>query len=151
MAHEIGHYALNHVYETIVFFAIVLVGGFAFVRGSFEWGLRRWGGRWSIEGIGDVAGLPLLAALLSVYFFLLTPILNTYIRVNEAEADLYGLQAAREPEGFAEVALKLGEYRKLEPGAFEEWFFFDHPSGRSRIRMAMEWKAAQPTVPASSR
>ena len=143
MAHEIGHYVLNHVYETIVFFAIVLVGGFAFVRGSFEWALRRWGARWSIAGIGDVAGFPLLAALLSVYFFLLTPVLNSYIRVSEAEADLYGLQAAREPDGFAEVALKLGEYRKLEPSPFEEWFFFDHPSGRSRIRMAMEWKAAQ--------
>jgi STE24 endopeptidase len=82
-----------------------------------------------------------LAAVFSVFFFLLTPILNTYIRVNEAEADIYGLHASREPDGFAEVALKLGEYRKLEPGAFEEWFFFDHPSGRARIEMAMEWKA----------
>ena len=36
-----------------------------------------------------------------------------------AEADLYGLQAAREPDGFAEVALKLSEYRKLEPGPLE--------------------------------
>jgi STE24 endopeptidase len=148
MGHEIGHYVLNHVYETIVFFAIVLVGGFAFVRSSFDSALRRWGSGWSIEGIGDVAGLPLLAALLSVYFFLLTPILNTYVRVNEAEADLYGLQAAREPEGFADVALKLGEYRKLEPGPIEEWLFFDHPSGRSRIRMAMQWKAAQRSIPA---
>jgi STE24 endopeptidase len=143
MGHEIGHYALNHVYETIVFFAIVLVAGFAFLRGSFDWALRRWGAAWDIRGIADVGGLPLLAALLSAYFFLLTPILNTFIRVNEAEADLYGLQAAREPEGFADVALKLGEYRKLEPGPFEEWLFFDHPSGRSRIRMAMHWKAAQ--------
>jgi STE24 endopeptidase len=25
----------------------------------------------------------------------------------------------------------------------EEFIFFDHPSGRSRIRMAMDWKAAQ--------
>ncbi|HEX6199046.1 MAG TPA: hypothetical protein VF150_02195 [Thermoanaerobaculia bacterium] len=39
------------------------------------------------------------------------------------------------------MALKLAEYRKLEPGPVEEWIFFDHPSGRSRIRMAMEWKA----------
>jgi len=151
MAHEIGHYVLNHVYETIIFLAMVLAGGFAFVRVSFEWAIRRRGGSWAIDGIGDVAGLPLLAALLSVYFFLLTPILNTYIRANEAEADLYGLQAAREPDGFAEVALKLGEYRKLEPGPIEEWFFFDHPSGRARIRMAMHWKAEQHSDPGSTR
>jgi STE24 endopeptidase len=141
MGHEMGHYVLNHVYEAIVFFGVVLLAGFAFLSWGFEWARRRWGGRWGVEGIADIAGLPLLAAVFSVFFFLLTPILNTYIRVNEAEADIYGLHASREPDGFAEVALKLGEYRKLEPGAFEEWFFFDHPSGRARIEMAMEWKA----------
>jgi STE24 endopeptidase len=146
MAHEMGHYVLNHIYESIIFFTIVLVGGFAFVRGGFDWTRRRLGSRWGIEGIEDVAGLPLLVALLSVYFFVLTPFLNTYIRVNEAEADIYGLQAAGESDGFAEVALKLGEYRKLEPGPVEEWMFFDHPSGRSRIRMAMRWKAEQPSA-----
>jgi len=33
-------------------------------------------------------------------------------------------------------------YRKLNPGPVEEFIFFDHPSGRARIRMAMDWKAA---------
>jgi STE24 endopeptidase len=143
MGHEIGHYALNHVYESIVFLGVVLVAGFAFLSWAFAAALRRWGAGWGVEGIADMAGLPLLAAVFSVFFFLLTPILNTYIRVNEVEADLYGLQAAREPDGFAEVALKLGEYRKLEPGAFEEWFFYDHPSGKTRIAMAMHWKAEE--------
>jgi STE24 endopeptidase len=144
MGHEIGHYALNHVYESILFFGVVLVGGFGFVRVASSWALARFGARWGIAGVDDVAGLPLLAALLSIYFFVLTPVLNTYIRVNEAEADVYGLQAAGEPDGFAEVALKLGEYRKLAPGPIEEWIFFDHPSGRTRIRMAMGYKAEQP-------
>jgi len=39
------------------------------------------------------------------------------------------------------VSLKLGEYRKLDPGPIEEILFFDHPSGRNRILMAMRWKA----------
>jgi len=141
MAHELGHYALNHIYELIVYIGLVLAGGFAFVHWGFGRALARWGGRWRVRGVGDVAGLPLLGALLALYMFVMTPVLNSIIRVNEAEADLFGLNAAREPEGFAEVALKLGEYRKLEPGPIEEWIFFDHPSGRSRIRMAMRWKA----------
>lgn len=141
MGHELGHYVLNHIYELIVYLGLVLAGGFAFVHWGFGRALARWGGRWRVRGVGDVAGLPLLGALLAVYMFLMTPVLNTIIRVNEAEADLFGLNAAREPEGFAEVALKLGEYRKLEPGPIEEWIFFDHPSGRSRIAMAMRWKA----------
>jgi len=144
MGHEIGHYVLNHVYESILFFAVVLAGGFGFIRWGFDRIRKRWGGGWGISGIGDIAGLPLLGALLSIYFFVLTPVLNTYIRVNEAEADIYGLHAAGEPEGFAEVALKLSEYRKLNPGPIEEWVFFDHPSGRARIRMAMDWRAENP-------
>ena len=61
----------------------------------------------------------------------------------EGEADAFGLNTAREPDGFAQSALKLGSYRKLNPGPIEEIIFFDHPSGRARIRMAMDWKAAQ--------
>ena len=43
----------------------------------------------------------------------------------------------------AQVALKLSEYRKLDPGPLEEVIFYDHPSGRNRILMAMRWKAEQ--------
>lgn len=141
MAHEIGHYVLNHVYEMLIPFGLILVGAFAFVRWSFDRVRARWGERWGVSGIGDVAGMPLLVALLATYFFLMTPVVNTVIRVNEAEADLFALHAAGEPDGAAEVALKLGEYRKLDPSPIEEFLLYDHPSGRSRIHMAMTWKA----------
>ena len=59
----------------------------------------------------------------------MTPALNSIIRINESEADAFGLDAAREPDGFALTAMKLSEYRKIEPGALEEMIFFDHPSG----------------------
>jgi STE24 endopeptidase len=36
--------------------------------------------------------------------------------------------------------MKLSEYRKIEPGPLEEALFFDHPSGATRVRMAMQWK-----------
>lgn len=57
------------------------------------------------------------------------------------EADVFGLNAAREPDGFASVAMKLSEYRKISPGYWEEIIFFDHPSGRTRVHTAMKWKA----------
>ncbi len=143
MGHEMGHYALNHLWEMFIIFAIILAAGFAFTDRLFTFVNARFGKNWGVSGISDIAGLPLLAACLSVYFFLATPVFNTVIRTNEAEADLFGLNAAREPDGFATAALRLASYRKIDPGAFEEFVFFDHPSGRARIAMSMQWKAGQ--------
>ncbi|MCH8862203.1 MAG: M48 family metallopeptidase [Proteobacteria bacterium] len=141
MAHELGHYLLGHIASMIIQIGLLLMVGFAFVAWSFDRARARWGANWGIRDITDPAGMPLLFALLSVYFFLATPVFNSIIRVNEVQADIFGLNVAREPDGFATIALKLGKYRKLDPGHWEEIIFYDHPSGRSRISMSMRWKA----------
>jgi STE24 endopeptidase len=141
MAHEIGHYVLNHVFKMVVFLSVIFVIGFFWLRSGGTWLLQRFGGRWGINGIGDVAVTPLVVLLFTSYLFVLTPITNTLIRMQEMEADRFGLNAARQPDGFAEASLKLSEYRKMEPGPVEEWIFYDHPSGATRIRTAMRWKA----------
>jgi STE24 endopeptidase len=144
MGHEIGHYVLNHVYELVYVLGLVMAIGFALTARLFPRLAARFEPRWRVRGVDDPAGLPLIAFLLGVYFFLMTPVTNSIVRSNEAEADMFGLNAAREPEGFAEAALLLGEYRKLHPGPIEEILFFDHPSGYARIRMAMQYKAEHP-------
>lgn len=141
MGHEMGHYVLHHAYKGLLFFGVLTVVAFAFLRSAFAWALARWGMAWRIRGVDDIAGLPLFALLLTLYLFLLTPITNTYIRTQEYEADIFGLNASAQPDGEALMDLKLGEYRKLDPGPVEEFIFFDHPSGRARIYAAMRWKA----------
>src|SRR5271157_1562898 len=141
MGHEMGHYVLNHVYKLMMFFLILVVVFFSLLRWALDWSLARWGEKWQIRGITDLAVVPLVILLASIFFFVLTPVLNIYIRVQEREADMYGLNASRQPDGFAQAAIHLGEYRKMSPGRLEEWVFYDHPSGRSRIYAAMRWKA----------
>jgi STE24 endopeptidase len=142
MAHEMGHYVLNHITKLLINFTLVALISFALAKIFFEAAVRRWGDRWGVRGIADPAGLPLLALIFAALSFVFTPINHTITRVAEVEADAFGLNTAREPDGFAKVALKLGDYRKLDPTPLEEFIFFDHPSGRARIRMAMDWKAA---------
>jgi STE24 endopeptidase len=141
MGHEMGHYVLNHVYKGLMEVGILIVIGFAVVSWLFERLRVRYAGSWKVRGIGDPAGLPLVALLFSAYFFVATPVLNTIVRTQEYEADVFGLNTARQPDGFAQIAIKLSEYRKLDPGPWEERIFFDHPSGRTRIYTAMRWKA----------
>jgi STE24 endopeptidase len=111
------------------------------LRWGMVWVLSRWGVRWQVHDTGDVAALPLVILILSIFSFLFTPIGNTYTRTQEYEADIFGLNASRQPDGEAEADLLLGEYRKLDPTPLEEFIFFDHPSGRARIYAAMRWKA----------
>ena len=141
MGHEMGHYVMNHVYKLIFFFSVVIVVLFAYLYWGLKWSLARWGEKWQIRDVGDTAVLPLVVLLGSIFFFAFTPVSNTFIRVQEHEADMFGLNASRQPDGFAQAAIHLGEYRKMSPGRLEEWLFFDHPSGRNRIHDAMQWKA----------
>ena len=141
MGHEMGHYVLNHIYKDILFLTIVVVIAFAYLRWALAWSLQRWGEKWQIRGIGDTAVLPLVVLLISIFGFIITPVMNTWTRTQEREADMYGLNTSRQPDGFAPGAIHLGEYRKMSPGPVEEWIFFDHPSGRNRIYSAMRWKA----------
>jgi STE24 endopeptidase len=141
MGHEMGHYVLNHQFKGLVLDGVVMVLMFALLNWGLNAGLARWGESWGIRGITDLAVLPLAVLLLSAMSFLLTPVNNTITRTMEYEADMYGINASQQPDGEAEVDLMLGEYRKLDPWPIEEFIFFDHPSGRTRITAAMRWKA----------
>ncbi len=144
MGHEMGHYALNHGIKLGIGFTFFLGVGYFVINRAFGRFQRRHGESWGIRDLADPAGLPLAFAIYSVVLFLLTPATNTMSRVAEAQADAFGLDAAREPNGFASVAMRLSTYRKLEPGALEEVIFYDHPSGRARVERSMRWLAEHP-------
>ena len=141
MGHEMGHYVLNHIPKSLMFFLIVIVLSFAYLFWGIKWALGRWGERWQIHSIGDPAVVPLVLLLVAILSFVSTPINNTFVRVQEKEADMFGLNASRQPDGFAQAAIHLGEYRKMRPGPIEEFVFYDHPSGYNRIHSAMVWKS----------
>ena len=141
MAHEAAHYILNHGMEMALQMAIVLFIGFGFVHWSFTKLQARFGERWGFSGIADIAGLPLLLVLLSIYSYATMPIMNTIIRSNEVEADIFAINVTQDPDAWASAQLMLIEYRKAEPGPWEEILLYDHPAPRTRILMAMKWKA----------
>ena len=141
MGHEMGHYVLNHIPKSIIFISIIDVLFFAYLFWGLNWALKRWGARWQIRDVSDPAILPLVVLMAGIFFFALTPVQNTQTRTQEKEADMFGLNASRLPDGFAQAAIHLGEYRKMHPAPIEEFIFFDHPSGYNRIHSAMVWKS----------
>jgi STE24 endopeptidase len=136
-----GHYVADDAFRLLLLIALVYLAGFAFVNWGFSWLTGIFGGSWHIRLIDDPAGLPVLAALATIFSLLATPVTNAISRTTEIHADIFGINATRKPDAFATAVLKLSTYRKLDPSSWEEAIFYDHPSGRTRIWEAMRWKA----------
>jgi STE24 endopeptidase len=147
LGHEMGHYVLDHNLIGLTWQGLFLFIAFWFVNWGFRWLADIFGGNWDVRTIDDPAGLPVAVILISLFAFVSTPLTNSMTRTLEAQADIFGLNTARQPDGFATVTLKLSEYRKLDPSPLEEFVFYDHPSGRTRIFTAMRWKAAHLNEP----
>ncbi|MFC3579075.1 M48 family metallopeptidase [Sphingomonas hylomeconis] len=139
MGHEMGHYVLNHIWKLILAFTLVFLAMF-FVVSRLAPALIARNPRWGVRDVADPAATPVLLLLAGLCGLVLTPVQNSIIRHHEVEADIFGLDAARAPDGFAKVAMRLSEYRKISPGPVEEMMFFDHPSGENRVRRSMQWK-----------
>ena len=86
--------------------------------------------------------------VVSALSVLLTPVLNSLSRIDEAEADAYSLQMVNEPDALATALVKTAEYRYPRPSALQEMLFYTHPSVEKRVLRAMEWKAAHPKAEA---
>jgi len=144
MGHEMGHYKLNHGLWLTLAFALAFGFGYWVIHRMFGRFQRRYGDPWDVRDLSDPAGLPLAMAIFAVVMYLLTPFTNSIVRTAESQADAFGLDAAREPHGFASVSMRLSTYRKLDPSPIEEVIFYDHPSGRARVSRAMNWLADHP-------
>ena len=149
MGHEMGHYKLYHIQKLLLYITLMALVAFGAMYWLAPRILVKNGEKWGVREVADPASAPLLYMMLAVLLIPAGIVFNSLIRLHESEADAFGLESAREPDGFAMTAMQLSEYRKIEPSALEEFLFFDHPSGRTRVSMAMKWKAKNlATLPA---
>jgi Zn-dependent protease with chaperone function len=152
--HEMGHYVLGHVWIGI---GAALLGMLVFLFLAYHamrWALARYGAGWQIRDVGDWASLPVLLLALAVFGFLSEPVSNSFSRILEHNADVYGLEVIRGivPNSSQEAAQAfqiLGEISLDDPNPspFIEFWLYDHPSIRDRVRFAAERGAG--TLPAA--
>jgi len=147
LGHETGHYVLHHIPKGFAVGEVVFLGlfylGFVAVRRLVE----RVGPRTGLEGIGDLASLPLVLLVLSVLVFFASPLLNGVSRYLEHQADQFGLEVAYgvvpDPNAADIRAFQvLGEedLADPDPDPFIKFWLYDHPPLDERIRFAATYK-----------
>jgi len=100
----------------------------------------------AFAGTDDYAGaitrLPVVSLVLSLFSFLLRPILNGFSRHFERQSDRYALQRTGNPDEFARTFESLAEQNLADPSP-SRWvviFYYDHPPIHERIAMATIWR-----------
>jgi STE24 endopeptidase len=143
--HEIGHYVLKHTWWGILVFSVLAIVFFWLADRLFPRFARVFG---SNAAIGDPRGIPVLMFIISLLGLVALPLLNTFSRTLESQADMYSLRTENRPDALSSALVKTAEYRYPRPSAVEEFIFYDHPSVERRVLKAMKWKAAHPEPPA---
>jgi STE24 endopeptidase len=91
-----------------------------------------------MRSISDMAGLPLLAALLGLVSLPLQPLELSWSRAREARADRFSLELTHDAANFAGAMVKLHDQNLgvADPSPWEKWLFYSHPPGRERVELA---------------
>lgn len=143
-AHEIGHFVLRHVWRSVLLFSLIVMIAFFIADRSYNRVARALGSR---AALSSPTSLPVVMVMLSVLLLLAQPVINASIRRGEIEADQYSLTTAKLPDAMASALVKTAEYRYPRPHPVQELLFYTHPSVERRVRMAMDWKAANAVEP----
>ena len=161
VAHEIGHYRLNHIPKTFPLAGLQMLAVLAFVQyvGGHDTVLG-WAG---VDDLGDPAAVPVFAAAMMIPSTALSVVSAWLSRRNEREADLEALELLGDPSNFVAMWPGLVELNKadLEPGWWDD-LTSSHPPVPERMQFGLDWaqmngvdvqrpeKAAVPREPADA-
>ncbi len=147
VGHETGHYALGHIPKIFVLIELVSLIFIYLGYVAVEKSVARWGARTGLEGVGDLASLPVLFFTLTVVSFLASPAICAISRHYEHQADQYGLELAygTVPDPNAADArsfqvLGQEDLADPDPSPFIKFWLYTHPPLEDRIRFALSYK-----------
>ena len=145
--HEMGHYVLQHVWLSLGTAIAALLLQLYLAHRLLAGVLARYGARWGIRGLTDLASLPVLLLLLSVFGLVGQPFGAAFSRYLEHQADIYGLEVthgltADSSQAAAVAFQKLGEKGLVYPTPHPLYVFwaFGHPPVHERVRFAAEYQ-----------
>ena len=108
--------------------------------------LARWGEKWRIRSIHDLAVLPVFLLVLALLTVVSEPIGSAFSRHLEHQADIYGLEVTHglfpdNREVAAAAFQKLGEksYDYPTPNRLLVFWSYDHPTIQQRIRFTLHY------------
>ena len=154
MGHEMGHYVLGHVVRSLLVGTLGVLACGLFVQAAGNGLIRRYGGRFGFDSLGDPASLPLLILLGNLAVLVASPAAMAYSRHQEHEADRFALELTRDNHAGASAFVKM-QHENLgnpRPGRLSVLWRATHPPLGDRIDFCNDyrpWERGEPSLYAS--
>jgi STE24 endopeptidase len=134
LAHELAHQVHHDLPLGIVVQSVITLAGLWLASLGLEWGV----GRFGLNGVDDVAGLPWLMLVLGTFGLLTAPLTNAWSRWRERLADRYAVRATGKPLAFASALVRLADQNlnEVEPPRWLAFWLSGHPPLGERIAAA---------------
>jgi STE24 endopeptidase len=134
LAHELAHHVHKDIPILIVFSTLTTAVGLYLASRAMDWAVSAYGFR----SVADIAALPALGLVLSLYGLLTTPLENAVSRWRERLADAYALQTTGKGSAFASAFVRIANQNlaEVDPEPWVVLLFYSHPPLRERIQAA---------------
>jgi STE24 endopeptidase len=142
IAHEMGHNLMHHIWQGIIFSGIMAAIGFLIIHLIGPGVITRFRNRLKIDDMADVASLPLILLIFTLYGIVTMPVFPAISRHMERQADRFALNMTQNTEAFVSTMDKLAYMNLSDPNPIPviEFLLYDHPSISKRIKFAEEYK-----------
>ncbi len=149
MGHEMGHYILHHVWWGMLYYGALSFVIFYLTYRSANYLMHRYRQRFGFNNLSDIASLPLLLLLISIFVLLTSPLTNYFTRYVEHEADRFGLEITQNNKAAAEAFIVLQQENLAipRPGPIFKIWCSSHPPLGERIDFCNSycpWKRKEP-------
>lgn len=141
VAHEIGHYRLNHIPKSFPFSGLQMLVTLAVVQAiAGNATVLGWAG---VDSLGDPASAPMFLTVFGIPSAMLGIASAWLSRRHEREADLEALELLGDPTSFVAMWPSMVELNKadLEPGPWEK-LNASHPEVAERMQFGLDWAEA---------
>ena len=149
VGHELGHYVLGHVWLNIMISTALTVLGLYGIHRTADGLLAAFGNWFGFSQLSDVASMPLLMLLLSLFSMVMTPAMLALSRHHERAADKFGLDLTRDnfAAATAFVALQEQNLAVPRPGRLYKLFRASHPPIGERVDFINGYRPWKSEVP----
>jgi STE24 endopeptidase len=143
MAHEMGHYVMNHVWIMVGMIIIMMLICTWIIAEFLPRVILKYSGRLGFADLKSYASMPFIMLAFSLIMFFIQPATNSITRSFEHSADKFGMEMTNFNGEAAAVAFeKLSAYNLSDPnpGALREFWFYNHPALYKRIEFVKGYK-----------